>query len=35
VRYTLGFPFRFDVALNDGFDEEDKIRFYFSIGQAF
>ena len=24
-----------DVALNDGFDEVDKIRFYFSIGQAF
>ena len=35
LRYTLGFPFRFDIAFNDGFDEAQKIRFYFSIGQAF
>jgi outer membrane translocation and assembly module TamA len=31
----LGFPFRLDVAFNDGFDAKQKIRFYFSIGQAF
>jgi len=35
LRYTVGFPFRFDLAFNDGFDEEQKVRFYFSIGQAF
>ena len=35
LRYSLGFPFRFDVAFNDGFDAETDIRFYFSIGQAF
>ena len=35
LRYTLGFPFRLDVAFNDGFDAKQKIRFYFSIGQAF
>lgn len=35
LRYALGFPFRFDLALNDGFDAGQQIRFYFSIGQAF
>ena len=35
LRYSLGFPFRFDLAFNDGFDAETDIRFYFSIGQAF
>lgn len=35
LRYTLGFPFRLDLAFNDGFDAKQKFRFYFSIGQAF
>ncbi len=35
LRYVLGFPFRFDVAFNDGFDPAQKYRLYFSIGQAF
>ncbi len=35
LRYVLGFPFRLDVAFNDGFDSEQKYRLYFSIGQAF
>ena len=40
LRYVLGFPLRLDVAFNDGSlnDESDagsRVRFYFSIGQAF
>lgn len=46
VRYVLGFPLRLDIAFNDGslnddLDEEPRVRFYrrvrfyFSIGQAF
>lgn len=40
LRYVLGFPLRLDVAFNDGSlnDEADagsRVRFYFSIGQAF
>ena len=35
LRYTLGFPLRLDLAFNDGFDAAQRIRFYFSIGQAF
>ena len=35
LRYVLGFPFRLDVAFNDGFDTEQRYRLYFSIGQAF
>jgi outer membrane protein assembly factor BamA len=35
VRYTLGIPFRFDFAFNDGFDRSRRMWFYFSIGQAF
>ena len=35
LRYVLGFPFRLDVAFNDGFDSEQRYRLYFSIGQAF
>ena len=34
-RYVYGFPFRFDIAVNDGFDLSQRMRFYFSIGQAF
>ncbi|MEE2727688.1 MAG: BamA/TamA family outer membrane protein, partial [Candidatus Latescibacterota bacterium] len=35
LRYTFGFPLRLDVALNDGFDRAQPVKFYFSIGQAF
>jgi outer membrane protein assembly factor BamA len=35
LRYALGFPFRLDLAFNDGFDPKHPMRFYFSIGQAF
>ena len=35
LRNTLGFPLRLDLAFNDGFDAAQRIRFYFSIGQAF
>ena len=35
LRYVVGFPFRFDLAFNDGFDKDNRMRFYFSIGQAF
>lgn len=40
VRYVLGFPLRLDIAFNDGslnddLDEGPRVRFYFSIGQAF
>ena len=35
LRYVYGFPFRLDVAINDGFDLSQRMRFYFSIGQAF
>ena len=35
LRYVYGFPFRFDIAVNDGFDLSQRMRFYFSIGQAF
>ena len=40
LRYVLGFPLRLDVAFNDGSlndesDQESRVRFYFSIGQAF
>lgn len=40
LRYVLGFPLRLDVAFNDGSlndeaDEGSRMRFYFSIGQAF
>ncbi len=35
LRYTFGFPFRLDLAFNDGFDQSSGIWFYFSIGQAF
>lgn len=37
LRYVLGFPLRLDLAFNDGSlnDGSRRIRFYFSIGQAF
>lgn len=37
LRYVLGFPLRLDLAFNDGAlnGESRRIRFYFSIGQAF
>ncbi len=35
VRYSAGFPFRLDVAFNDGFDPTQTTWVYFSIGQAF
>ena len=40
LRYVLGFPLRLDIAFNDGSlndeaDEGSRMRFYFSIGQAF
>ena len=35
LRYVVGFPFRFDLAFNDGFDKKQRWRIYFSIGQAF
>jgi len=35
LRYTFGFPFRLDLAFNDGFDRGSNKRLYFSIGQAF
>ena len=46
VRYVLGFPLRLDIAFNDGSLNDDldegprvrfyrRVRFYFSIGQAF
>lgn len=40
LRYVLGFPLRLDIAFNDGSlndesDEGSRVRFYFSIGQAF
>ena len=35
LRYTFGFPLRFDIAFNDGFDRAHPMKFYFSIGQAF
>ena len=35
LRYTFGFPFRLDLAFNDGFDRGRGMWFYFSIGQAF
>ena len=35
LRYTFGFPLRLDIAFNDGFDQSQSMKFYFSIGQAF
>ncbi len=35
LRYTIGIPFRLDLAFNDGFDRRQDYRIYFSIGQAF
>jgi outer membrane protein assembly factor BamA len=35
ARYVVGFPFRLDMAFNDGFDKKHGMRIYFSIGQAF
>ena len=35
LRYIYGFPFRLDIAFNDGFDLSQRMRFYFSVGQAF
>lgn len=35
LRYTIGIPFRADLAFNDGFEKGSGSTFYFSIGQAF
>ncbi|MEW6753633.1 MAG: POTRA domain-containing protein [Candidatus Latescibacterota bacterium] len=35
LRYSVGFPFRLDLALNDGFSPNQSYWIYFSIGQAF
>jgi outer membrane protein assembly factor BamA len=35
LRYVVGFPFRLDVAFNDGYDKAQTTWVYFSIGQAF
>ena len=35
LRYTMGIPFRADLAFNDGFEKGSGSTFYFSIGQAF